>query len=70
MDEKKGRRKLIQLGFPLVGTVGILLRAKQKGLLSRVEPELLKLRQTGFSLSNRVIQTVMKLANETDRLSF
>lgn len=33
MDEKKGRRKLSQLGIEKIGTVGILLKAKQTGLL-------------------------------------
>ena len=30
MDEKKGRRKLTQLGLRKIGTVGILLRAYPK----------------------------------------
>jgi predicted nucleic acid-binding protein len=64
MDEKKGRRKLAQLGMPKVGTVGILLKAKQVGLLSVVRPELEKLRQRGFSLSQSVIDTVLQQANE------
>ena len=34
MDEKKGRRKLTEMGLPKIGTVGILLKAKQVGLLT------------------------------------
>lgn len=33
MDEKKGRRKLSQLNIPKIGTLGILLKAKQLGLI-------------------------------------
>ena len=33
MDEKKGRRKVSQLGLQKIGTLGILLKAKQVGLL-------------------------------------
>ncbi len=40
MDEKKGRRKLTQLGLWKVGTAGMLLTAKQLGLLPLVRPEL------------------------------
>ena len=44
MDEKKGRRKLAQLGLKRIGTVGILLKARQLGLLPRIQPELERLR--------------------------
>lgn len=64
MDEKKGRRKLAQLGMPKIGTVGILLKAKQEGFLSVLSPELEKLRQRGFSLSQSVIDMVLRQANE------
>lgn len=64
MDERKGRRKLAQLGMPKIGTVGILLKAKQVGLLSVVHPELEKLRQRGFSISQTVIDAVLKQAGE------
>lgn len=64
MDEKKGRRKLTQMGLKKIGTVGILLKAKQVGLLSVIRPELEKLRQQGFSISQAVIDAVLQQANE------
>jgi predicted nucleic acid-binding protein len=45
MDEKKGRRKLAQLGLQKIGTIGILLKAKQVGLLSAVRPEIERLQR-------------------------
>ena len=67
MDEKKGRRKLDFLGIPQVGTAGILLRAKNKGLIEVVRPELVALRSQGFSLSRAVMENVLLLANEKIR---
>jgi predicted nucleic acid-binding protein len=64
MDEKKGRRKLTQLGLKKIGTVGILLKAKQVGLLSAIRPELERLRQQSFSISQAVIDAVLRQANE------
>jgi len=52
MDEKKGRRKLSQLNIPKIGTVGILLKAKQLGLVSNLKSELGSLQKSGFSRSN------------------
>ncbi|MBN1483472.1 MAG: DUF3368 domain-containing protein [Chloroflexia bacterium] len=64
MDERKGRRKLAQMEMPKVGTVGILLKAKQIGILSTIRPELEKLRHQGFSISQAVIEAVLRQAGE------
>jgi len=64
MDEKKGRRKLDQLEIRKIGTVGILLKAKEVGLLSTIRPELERLRSQGFSLSNYLFEAVLKQAGE------
>jgi len=64
MDERKGRRKLSQLGLNKIGTLGILLKAKQIGLLSVIKPDIEKLHQQGFSLSQTVIDTILHQANE------
>ena len=64
MDEKKGRRKLSQLEMRKIGTLGILLKAKQLDLLSELRADLEKIRKKGFSISQRVIDEVLKAANE------
>lgn len=64
MDERKGRRKLTQLGFNKIGTVGILLRAKQLRLVDAIRPELEQLSQFGFSLSQTVIDDALRQAHE------
>jgi uncharacterized protein len=64
MDEKKGRRKLNELRLDKVGTVGLLLKAKQLGLLPHIRSDLLKLRQNSFSLSQSVVDSVLRQAGE------
>jgi predicted nucleic acid-binding protein len=64
MDEKKGRRKLKQLGLKKIGTVGILLKAKQVGFLSAIRPDIERLCQQGFTLSQAVIDQVLQEAGE------
>ena len=64
MDEKKGRRKLSQLNIPKIGTVGILLKGKQLGLVSNLKSELESLQKSGFSISQLVIEEVLKMADE------
>ncbi len=64
MDEKKGRRKLAQLEMKKIGTVGILLKAKEIGEIESVGPGLAKLRENGFSISQYVVDRVLQEANE------
>jgi predicted nucleic acid-binding protein len=64
MDEKKGRRKITELGLNKIGTLGILLKAKQVGLLPQIRPDLGRLRLQGFSISQRVIDSVLQQAGE------
>jgi predicted nucleic acid-binding protein len=64
MDEKRGRRKLSELGFRKIGTAGLLLMAKQGGLLPVIRPDLEELRQRGFSLSLDIINIILTQANE------
>jgi predicted nucleic acid-binding protein len=64
MDEKKGRRKLSQMEINRIGTLGILLKAKQSGLLESVRPEIEKLRQQSFSMTQDVINVVLQQAGE------
>ena len=64
MDEKKGRRKLAEMGVKKVGTVGILLKAKEIGMIPAIKPELILLRQRGFSLSEYVYNRALQQAGE------
>lgn len=64
MDERKGRRKLTQLGLPKIGTLGILLKAKRSGLLTAIRPDVERLRHGGFSISQAVVDAVLREARE------
>jgi len=64
MDERKGRRKLDQLGLKKIGTLGLLLRAKELGLMPAIRPEIERLRETGFSISDRLVAEVLRTAGE------
>ena len=64
MDEKKGRRKLDQLGVHKIGTVGVLLKATEMKLIPNIRSELELLHRNGFSLSQSVIETAARLAGE------
>jgi len=64
MDERTARRKLEALGIDKIGTLGILLKAKEMGLLESIKPEMDKLRAKGFRIGRRVYEEVLKIAEE------
>ncbi|MGK5090632.1 DUF3368 domain-containing protein [Deltaproteobacteria bacterium TL4] len=48
LDDKKARQIAIELGLPVVGTVAVLSKATQKGLLQNLQKVLLELQKAGF----------------------
>lgn len=64
LDDGLARRHAEVLGIPLTGTLGILLDAKQRGLVSSVAPLMDELQRQGFRLSARTRGLVLRRAGE------
>lgn len=65
MDETKGRAIAETHKVKVIGILGVLLQAKEKGLIPEVKPHLLKLvNEAGFWLSPNIIEKVLELADE------
>jgi predicted nucleic acid-binding protein len=61
MDDHAGRRAARKLG---VGLLGLVLLAKEKGLVNRVVPVIEELREAGYWISDEVAEVARKLAGE------
>jgi hypothetical protein len=64
LDDGLARRHAGVLGIPLTGTLGILLDAKQRGLVSSVTPLIDDLQRLGFRLSARTREIVLRRVGE------
>lgn len=64
IDEYRGRLIAEQYGVKIVGVLGILVQAKQKGLISSVSDEITKLRAIGFRLNQRLVEKVLRRLGE------
>jgi hypothetical protein len=64
MDETVGRQELKRRGIGFIGTVGVLMSAKHRGIITALKPELDHLRAYGFHLSDHVYQTCLGLVGE------
>ena len=64
IDERLGRKIAKQHHIPVVGVMGVLLQAKTKGKIPSIRPLIERLLENDYRLSARVIQLVLKRAEE------
>lgn len=64
MDEARGRRIAAARGLVLTGTLGMLLLAKEQGIIKRVTPHLDHLADEEFYMSGALYEKVLKRAGE------
>jgi predicted nucleic acid-binding protein len=64
LDDRPARRLAQSLGLTVIGTLGILLVAKQRQLIATVQPSLDALLQHDFRISQRLYEQVLLDAQE------
>jgi predicted nucleic acid-binding protein len=64
MDERLGRQAATAHGLSVIGSAGILIAAKRKGLIAAVHPILLVWQGFGYFLSSKLIAKVLERAGE------
>lgn len=64
MDDLAGRRCATSLGLPVLGTLGVVLNAKRKGLVPMARPIMDDLVRSGMYLSRDLLDQVLGLVGE------
>lgn len=64
LDDRAGRQVAEKLDIPTTGLIGVLLLAKEKGLVDNVLTLVAELRKNGYWLSDKVMEVVKKIAGE------
>jgi uncharacterized protein len=65
IDERAGRRVALRLGLEPVGVIGLLVRAKARGVVPSLNPLLDRLRsELGFFISDALRAEALRLAGE------
>lgn len=64
VDDLAGRRCALALGIPVRGTLGLVLVAKQRGVIPLARPVLERLRLTGMYLSRTVMDQALAKVGE------
>jgi uncharacterized protein len=64
IDDKQGRKVAVALRLQVIGTVGVLVIAKNRGLVSSLKPLLEELRESGYRLSGQLIEAALRHVGE------
>lgn len=64
LDDHKARQTAKRLGLKITGVLGILVKAKKEGIITKIKPLLGHLEQENFRISDRLKAEILKLADE------
>lgn len=64
LDDYKARKVAERLGLSYTGTIGIIIKAKLKGIIPSIKPILNKIKQTDFHISKELEFIALKEAKE------
>lgn len=59
IDEKKGRLVALENNINIIGTLGVLIEARSKNMITSVQEEMDKLRHIGFWISDNLYQKIV-----------
>ncbi len=64
LDDYKARKLAEKLGLKITGTIGVIVKAKLRGIIPTVKPYLDKIRRTDFYISNELYFKAIEEAGE------
>jgi uncharacterized protein len=64
LDESRARAVARQQGLPVTGTLGVLIAAKNAGMIAAIKPLLGQLIAAGFYISPQIVAHALQLAAE------
>jgi predicted nucleic acid-binding protein len=66
MDERQGRLTAEAMGIRVIGTIGLVIAARQRGALLAVAPVLSELRTSGLWMSDELVRQVLATVGESE----
>ena len=64
LDDNAAKKTAKYLGLTVTGTLGVLIKAKKKGLIEQVSPLLTEMKENDFYISKSLEQIVLEQVNE------
>lgn len=64
LDDRAARRCAVSHGLPVIGSLGVVLRSKQRGLLDEAQPWLTKLIEAGMFVDGKLLNLALDSVGE------
>jgi predicted nucleic acid-binding protein len=64
-DDKQARSIARELSVEVKGTIGLLIRAKQEGIINKIKPILEEMESNGFHIGRSLREEAFRIAGET-----
>ena len=64
IDDLKGRKFANKIGLTIIGTIGVIVDAKLRGIIPSVKPTLAKIKLTNFRISKELEEIILKRSGE------
>lgn len=64
IDDNAAKKTAKYLGLTVTGTLGVLIKAKQSGIISSVKNAITKIQSNGFHINENIIKLALKQAGE------
>jgi predicted nucleic acid-binding protein len=64
LDDLRARKLAKRLGLIFTGTLGVIQKAKENGVIRKIKPMIEKLKSTDFRISEKIIEVLLKRNNE------
>jgi predicted nucleic acid-binding protein len=64
LDDAAARSHARRLAVPVLGTVGVVIRMKQAGLIDEVKPRLIQIRRAGGHIGEELLREALRIAGE------
>jgi predicted nucleic acid-binding protein len=64
VDDRRARQLAVELGRPVVGTLGLLLRAREDGVIPTLRPLIEQLQSSGYYLPAGLVQEILAALRE------
>lgn len=64
VDDLKGRKLAIRMDISIMGTLGMLLKAKQQYIIPFIKPYINRIQSTNFRVSQAIVNYLLEQAGE------
>ena len=64
IDDKRAKRVAQEIGIECMGSIGVLIVAKRKGVITAIRPIIDEIAKTDFRISERIIRIALELVDE------